>query len=400
MALTADTPPQVVAPIPTPTPQAAPVQGPPPVGTQAPAAMSAAVFGSGDMSDPKNWYQPGDSANMKAALAAYVAARNTGRGLHSALDYITLAYGKAIANTIRNRAGLLTAQAAAGGDKVSADPSQNMTAALGDPNALTTADIMNAGLAPDVTTAQQILDAAAKNPQQMASIRLTVTQAQQQQFLSMAGLSPTMATTRVQLQLGPRTPLEASKSLLSQSDVSTTFADALTRPQSWATDQIQAMQDQLVAAGLLTAGQYHPGIYDPQTIHAYGGALQTSLQMNQPLSSALSTLASSQPTPAATPEVRADPGVVNNYIMTTHQKLTGRVPTADEMAQLTADYRNFEDKAYQSNIEAAKSGFGAQRQVYSYNPQSDIAAEIAQSQPAQLYGFEPYASAISHILGM
>jgi hypothetical protein len=74
---------------------------------------------------------------------------------------------------------------------------------------------------------------------------------------------------------------------------------------------------------------------------------------------------SATPTPMPTPprvesvaprvEVRADPLVVRSFITTTFQHYCGRYPTTAELDQYTADYRHFEDLAFESTTLQARS---------------------------------------------
>ncbi len=397
----------VVAPVPKPSPQGSP----PAPSPSAPASAAQPT----NIKDPKAWYRPGDSANTKRAIDQYVVTRNKGEGLANELRYITSVYGSGVADTIRQRASQMGQ--GFGGSVMPATPTAPKTAttALGEVvGDITAQDLLDANPGyVDLATAQQALNLAKTNPTSMAALRTTVVTAKNQFFLSLAGVTPSYADKRV--QLAPSQPLTVTGgtgtgtlgNVLAAGAAggagdpnSTTFANALAAPRAAGYD-VAGLQRRLNAAGILPDGTYTPGIYDPATIKAYSGVIQAASEMTIPISTRLDQMVAN-PTlqQAIAPQTRADPKQVTDYITSTFQRAAGRLPTSEEMAQYTSDYRMFEDKQYQGAVQQARgSTQAAGGTIYNYDPVKDVAAEIAQGQPAQSYVGQDWVGSINKILG-
>jgi hypothetical protein len=361
--------------------------------------------------DPsKSKIQPGDSPQLQQALILYHTAALSG-GRAAVLRTITQRWGQGVADQVRGRFGAGPSAAAVTQAVRAAEATAGQPASSGGEFAvtgdLTASDVVGAGIVTTQDLAQQLLDSLKNNPQGMAGLKVQVTQGREQQYLGFAGASTSLADQMVQMvpSWQPGTAAAADEAIRRGTPApgtdaaQQTYSSALVAPRAPGYD-VAGLQAKLVAANILAAGSYHLGIYDPATTKAYATLLEQSLSSKTPVSQLFSQLAANPPAQAIAPESRADPLQVQDYITNTFQKAAGRLPSAAELAQYTTDYRNFEDKAYQSGLEATRlTTQGQGGATYTYDPRTDIQAEIAQSMPAQAYGFEPYGAAIDKILG-
>lgn len=401
----------VAAPVPSPSPQVPPTA---PRSTPAPAAQST------NIKDPKAWYRPGDSENTRRAIDQYVVTRNKGEGLANELSYISSVYGAGVADIIRQRAPQMEqAQSAAKPGPQPGEPNYgtSSTTATGDVVTganITAQDLLDANPTyGDLATAQQALNVFKQSPTGMAQLRTTIVTAKNQFFLSLAGVTPSYADKRVQLAPSPPLAVTGGTGIGNFGNIaaagagggapdpnSTTFANALAAPRAPGYD-VAGLQRRLNAAGILPDGTYTPGTYDPATIKAYSGVIQAASEMTIPISTRLDQMVAN-PTllNPISPQTRADPAQVTDYITSTFQKAAGRLPTAQEMSQFTSDYRMFEDKQYQGAVQQARGATqAAGGTIYNYDPVKDVAAEIARGNPAQSYVGQDWVGSINKILG-
>jgi hypothetical protein len=360
-------------------------------------------------------YAPGDSKQLHDAIEYWTQLHAIGVSGTYRMQQITKRYGNTIANQVRDRiagvskAGSVQAAVDAAGVPTSATTAQGEVV-----KDVTAQDLLDANPGyGDLSTAQQVLDLAKTKPAQMAALRTQVVTAKNQFFLSLAGVTPSYADKRVQLAPSPPLTVTGGTGVGNFGNVlaagagggapdpnSTTFANALAAPRAASYD-VAGLQRRLNAAGILPDGTYSLGVYDPATIKAYSGVIQAASEMTIPISTRLDQMVAN-PTlqQAITPQIRADSMQVDTYIRTTFQAAAGRLPTADELAKLTGDYRMFEDKQYQGAVQQARgSTQAAGGQIYNYDPVKDVAAEIAQGQPAQSYVGQDWVGSINKILG-
>lgn len=360
-------------------------------------------------------YAQGDSKQLHDAIEYWTQLHAIGVSGTYRMQQITKRYGNTVANQVRDRVGGVakagSVQAAAADATV---PSSATTAQGEVVKDLTAQDLLDANPGyGDLSTAQQVLDLAKTKPAQMAALRTQVVTAKNQFFLSLAGVTPSYADKRVQLAPSPPLTVTGGTGVGNFGNVlaagagggapdpnSTTFANALAAPRTAGYD-VAGLQRRLNTAGILPDGTYTPGQYDPATIKAYSGVIQAASEMSIPISTRLDQMVAN-PTlqQAIAPQTRADPKQVTDYITSTFQRAAGRLPTSEEMSQFTSDYRMFEDKQYQGAVAQARGATqAAGGTIYNYDPVKDVAAEIAQGQPAQSYVGQDWVGSINKILG-
>lgn len=117
--------------------------------------------------------------------------------------------------------------------------------------------------------------------------------------------------------------------------------------------EIQLMQEELEAAGLLGKNEYRPGIFDPATQDAVRSWLafsNVSGKKPDDLLTEFSALEADRKAKlrdetlrrSAAQIVRTDPATVRTTVKASVKALIGREPTDAEMAELTAQFQNFE----------------------------------------------------------